>query len=336
MSHVFISYSSKDAEYANKLAEELKRRPDLKVWMDYQRLPFNEAFFPQISEAIRECGAFVVLMSPNSAKSRWVRKEMHLADKIGKPIFPILLAGEEFDFLVDYTYTDCLNGNLPSERWYDEIAANCSLNPNHKRQDVTSNEIYSTHLVLTAEEYFELGNLASDQNNHEDAIKYYSYAIQLNPQFFRAYINIGDSYNKIGDNKNAIKNYTYALQINPHDAIAFYNRGNIYLDMKNYEAAIIDYKFFILLEPQFALAYNNRGVAYKNLGKDADAIKDYKYAIELDPKLGIAHWNLGNIYYEQKQFADALANYCQYLALAGNDDSSEVLKRVAELGGCLE
>ncbi len=62
----------------------------MKSW--YLVRPFGKM---EIEKAIVGAGAVVVLLSPNSKKSPWVRREIGYAEDNGKRIFPILVAGNE-------------------------------------------------------------------------------------------------------------------------------------------------------------------------------------------------------------------------------------------------
>lgn len=92
MSHIFISYSHLDRDYAQRLAKDLEDL-GLPVWID-SRIDYGVAWPRVIQEKLDGCAAFVVLMTPNSYKSDWVQSELARAKEKGKPIFPVLLMGE--------------------------------------------------------------------------------------------------------------------------------------------------------------------------------------------------------------------------------------------------
>ncbi len=92
MTHVFISYSRRDSVYMRQLTEQLLSR-GFNVWMD-ESVDYGEDWWRAISRAIREASAVIVIMTPESDKSRWVQREITLADELGKPTFPLLLEGD--------------------------------------------------------------------------------------------------------------------------------------------------------------------------------------------------------------------------------------------------
>jgi formylglycine-generating enzyme required for sulfatase activity len=126
MSHVFISYSKKDWAYARHLADELLQR-GFDVWIDDQ-IDYGEDWWPEIVQAIRGCGAFIVAMTPDSGRSRWVTHEVMLADDLGKPMFPLLLEGdlhtsELWALFIGKQYTDVRAGQLPDDGFFTRLAA---------------------------------------------------------------------------------------------------------------------------------------------------------------------------------------------------------------------
>ena len=67
MSHIFISYSSKDRPKTKALAGILEKK-GWKVWWDKNLKP-GKAFDHAISKALDEAGCIVVLWSKNSVES---------------------------------------------------------------------------------------------------------------------------------------------------------------------------------------------------------------------------------------------------------------------------
>jgi hypothetical protein len=58
----------------------------LPVWMD-DRIDYGEPWPAEIEKQLRECQAFLVVVSPRSEASHWVQCELQLALKLKKPIF---------------------------------------------------------------------------------------------------------------------------------------------------------------------------------------------------------------------------------------------------------
>jgi hypothetical protein len=96
MAHVFVSYSRKDAPTVNLLADHL-RKYGVNVWVDQQNLTVGDDWVASIQRAIASAISVVVVLSPNTASSEWVRTELEAARKFDKPILPVLIEGEAKD-----------------------------------------------------------------------------------------------------------------------------------------------------------------------------------------------------------------------------------------------
>jgi tetratricopeptide (TPR) repeat protein len=86
----------------------------------------------------------------------------------------------------------------------------------------------------------------------------------------------------------AIREFSKAIELDPNYADAYTNRGIAYAGKSDYDRAIADYNQAIWLDPNYADVYNNRGLAYSSKGDSNRAIADYTEAIRLDPKLADA------------------------------------------------
>lgn len=81
---VFLSYARDDrdlGEVADKLASHIADA-GYGVWSDEQILP-GDNWAEKIGEALRKSSHMIVLMSPASAKSEWVQREIEFA--VGSP-----------------------------------------------------------------------------------------------------------------------------------------------------------------------------------------------------------------------------------------------------------
>jgi len=86
---IFISYSRRDQEFVTRLAADLDRQV-AGVWFDQSTIQVGQNWHNEIMDGIRECKAFVLVLSPDASESRYVREEVNKALELGKPIIPVL------------------------------------------------------------------------------------------------------------------------------------------------------------------------------------------------------------------------------------------------------
>lgn len=92
MGQVFISYSRRDADVVESIVSELEAA-GLDVWLDREDITPGKQWRKQIVEAIDTADAFVINLSPNSAASENVLKELNLAEEALDPfILPVMLS----------------------------------------------------------------------------------------------------------------------------------------------------------------------------------------------------------------------------------------------------
>jgi len=102
----------------------------------------------------------------------------------------------------------------------------------------------------------------------------------------------GNSNMNSGDINRAIKDYTAALKINPDFYQALNNRGNAYLNKGSNDRAIADYTAAFRIKQDLYQALSNRGVAYYNKGDYDRAIKDWEAVLRFNPDDNSAKRNI--------------------------------------------
>src|SRR5688572_32981852 len=121
--HFFISYSRTDTNKKQSIVKELRAR-GINLWVDIENLvPGTPAWEREIERAIRSAAGIIVLLSPESNNSEWVRREISFAEQNDKQIFPVLIRGEEDDSvplrLSNYQWVDL---RIHSDSGLDDLA----------------------------------------------------------------------------------------------------------------------------------------------------------------------------------------------------------------------
>ena len=95
LKQAFLSYAHKDEMLARTFAAEL-RAAGLAVWIAADGIQPGEKWAEAIDRGLSESGIFIVLLTPNSAASKWVKHEIYLAIQAHMrdemQIFPLKMA----------------------------------------------------------------------------------------------------------------------------------------------------------------------------------------------------------------------------------------------------
>jgi hypothetical protein len=108
---VFISYNTDDAPFANALASALRSR-DIKTWIDEEEIRVGDSLIGRIGRALHNNDFIVVVLSPSSVRSEWVRLELKeaLTREISERrvvVLPVIARTCEIPpFLKDKKYAD--------------------------------------------------------------------------------------------------------------------------------------------------------------------------------------------------------------------------------------
>lgn len=108
----FISYSTKDEEFARRLHGRM-REAGLRVWFAPEDIKGGNKLFDQIDRAIQLHDKLLLILSENSIQSEWVMTEIRKAREVEKKenrrkLFPIRLV--DFDTLRNWTCFDADSG----------------------------------------------------------------------------------------------------------------------------------------------------------------------------------------------------------------------------------
>jgi hypothetical protein len=112
---VFVSYSHKDAEFADKLAADLVMLRH-NVWVDRWELSVGDSLIDKIQSALVSAGGILIILSKNSVASEWCRKELNsglIRELEQKQVIVLPCVIEDCDiplFLRDKMYADFRSG----------------------------------------------------------------------------------------------------------------------------------------------------------------------------------------------------------------------------------
>ncbi|MFP4459218.1 MAG: protein kinase domain-containing protein [Candidatus Zixiibacteriota bacterium] len=154
-------------------------------------------------------------------------------------------------------------------------------------------------------------------DNFREAIDDFDKSISLKPNSADFLNNRGVAKSYLGDFEAALDDYNKALDLKSDNSETYYNRGTVFYNLGLSENALNDYDKTLELSPEYAPAYNNRGILKTyEFGDYEGALKDYESAIELDGQYEHALYNRGNLHlYYLQSYEKAIADYDRAIAI---------------------
>lgn len=148
--------------------------------------------------------------------------------------------------------------------------------------------------------YFWLGRIRHNQNRLDEAVSFFSKAINRDEEYAQAYRYRASAFKDMGELEASAEDYSMLVSLDPQDI--FYNRrGLVYEEMGDLNKALADYNKTIELSPKWPIAYTNRGYVYLKQKKYNQAKDDFETAIKLDDSLPTPYINLAGVYWLQKK-----------------------------------
>jgi WD40 repeat protein len=89
MKRVFVSYSRRNKNFAERLARDLSDA-GLDVWVDWRQIQGGELWQDEIMRGIERSEMLVVCLSPAAVASEWVQREVNTAREQGKHVIPVM------------------------------------------------------------------------------------------------------------------------------------------------------------------------------------------------------------------------------------------------------
>jgi len=142
-----------------------------------------------------------------------------------------------------------------------------------------------------SEYYNERGSIFLRLGRLEQARADYLKAIDLSPPYFEVFTNLGQCYRRMGATVDAIDAYSRALDLEPDQLLALLGRAKAHEDCGHTDLAIADYTAALARDPAQWEAIASRGVLHYETGNLRAALADFDLALELNPGEPDLHQN---------------------------------------------
>lgn len=147
-----------------------------------------------------------------------------------------------------------------------------------------------------AEAYNNLGKAHLQKGCLQDAVICFEQAVAKNNAYLEALYNLGYAQRILCDLDSAIKNLSLAIKFDPNNSKAYFELGVAHKQAGNLSEAICSFKKFLTYEPNSAEAYFNLGECHMDSGGFNIAINNFEAVLRISPNQAITHFQLGNCY----------------------------------------
>ncbi|MBF0570343.1 MAG: tetratricopeptide repeat protein [Candidatus Omnitrophica bacterium] len=185
-----------------------------------------------------------------------------------------------------------------------------------KREEVLADfEQLSKRKKYNAADYYDLGILYEQVGGKEEAMRFYTKAVQMRPDYMQALFNLANLYRDAGNYKAAMELYGRLIHFHPKYAPGYLNMGIIFNTLGDQPRARQMYLRVIKLDPDNGDAYFNLGYLSESQGELSEAVNYYEKAVDVAPKNAEAYYNLGNVYASLGQNGEAIASYLKTVGI---------------------
>src|SRR5262249_28711861 len=116
------------------------------------------------------------------------------------------------------------------------------------------------------------------------ALKDFTKAIELFPNYGLAILNRGVTYGKMGKLREASLDLETALRLRPNDLDTVFRLGNLRYLMNDFPGALEDYNRVLSMDDHYPRIFSKKGGSEAMLGDAQAAIRDAGEALRVDPK----------------------------------------------------
>jgi tetratricopeptide (TPR) repeat protein len=167
-----------------------------------------------------------------------------------------------------------------------------TLGLNYKEMGDTARAIYNFQTAIEndpkdIESIIYIGNLYAAQRNPL-AMEYFNSALKLRPKSVDALFGRAVFAQKMNFKKQALLDYKKIIDINPEHYKSYYNVGYMNFETGDYKEALRNWDIATRMNNFYPQAYYMKGLTYQILGVKKEARLNYEMALEQDPQYALA------------------------------------------------
>jgi len=159
---------------------------------------------------------------------------------------------------------------------------------------------------MCPETWIIIGNCFSLQKEHDQALRFFRRAIQVDPQCAYAFTLSAHEYSANEDFEKAIAAFRHAIRINQRHYNAWFGLGNIFHRQERYEMAAEHYEKAVKINQRSAVIHCFLGITYYSEDNLDLALKELTTATKLTPTNPMARFHRGKVLMAMKRYKEAV------------------------------
>jgi Tfp pilus assembly protein PilF len=175
--------------------------------------------------------------------------------------------------------------------------------------------------------HYNLAIELCEQEKNDEAIKYYTKTLQLDPNHSDAHLGFGISLLDEGRIDEAIVHFNDALRLNPNYVKAHHCMGMAFYKQDKFDEALACYNRALQINPKYTKVHNNMAVMFYQQGEIDKAIAHWTEALRLKADWPEVHSNMAIAFYQQGKVDKVIKHWTE--ALKFEADWLQVLNNLA-------
>jgi len=159
---------------------------------------------------------------------------------------------------------------------------------------------------FSAASWCAAGNCFSHQKEHENAIKFFQRAVQVEPRFAYAYTLLGHEYVLVEELDKALSCFRTAVRIDHRHYNSWYGIGLTYYKQERFPLAEIYYRKALAINPSSPILMCHVAVVQHALKKTDRALETLNTAIACAPRNPLCKFERASILHSSERYQEAL------------------------------